>query len=107
MTPPEPTTDDIQALSDKVTPVVRLLLAGHHPVAQGAVLADLVATWLAGHCYTNDNGDGDLAETRTLRAQLFTEFIETVDRLLPVCAHELGTPHDPVIFPDADYEQRH
>jgi hypothetical protein len=25
------------------------LLAGHHPVIQGAALADLLATWLAGH----------------------------------------------------------
>jgi hypothetical protein len=25
------------------------ILAGHHPVIQGAALADLLATWLAGH----------------------------------------------------------
>lgn len=40
-----PLPDDVGALVDEIKP----LLAGHSPALQGAVLADLVSIWIAGH----------------------------------------------------------
>lgn len=34
--------------SDAIVAVIRPLLAGYHPAVQGAALAELMATWLAG-----------------------------------------------------------
>lgn len=55
------------------------LLAGHHPNVVGAALADLTATWLAGHI--------DLASkenTDRLRAELLEMHTEAVIKLIPV-----------------------
>jgi hypothetical protein len=43
------TTDPRVALTVSLSNRVHPILAGHHPAIQGAVLADLLATWLAGH----------------------------------------------------------
>jgi hypothetical protein len=82
---------DVIALGERVTTLVRPLLAGRHPAVQGGVLAQLVATWLAGHAVLG-NVDG----TRGLRAQLLADFLIAVERLVPLHADELGTPHDPI-----------
>ena len=97
--PPPPTPKEIQALSEQVTSASSPLLAGQHPVAQGAALADLVATWLASHACTSG-----VAGTRKLRQQLLSDFIIAVETLVPVCAEELGTPHDPM-RPIADNDE--
>ena len=47
------------------------LLAGHHPAIQGAALADLLATWLAGH-------DADLREA------MLDAHIHIVRELVPI-----------------------
>ena len=47
------------------------ILAGHHPAVQGAALADLLATWLAGF-------DPDIREA------LLDNHIHTVRELVPV-----------------------
>lgn len=69
------------------------LLTKHHPVTQGAALVDLVATWLAAHVE-----EGGLSPTRALRQQLLSDFIIAVEAMVPVCAEELGTPHDPIAY---------
>jgi hypothetical protein len=43
MTEPDPAR--VFELVDRIRPI----LAGNHPAVQGAVLADLLAMWLAGH----------------------------------------------------------
>ena len=88
---PEPDVETIEALIKKVMPVIAPILAGHHPDIQGGVLADLVATWLAGHGVADS-----VPRTRALRAALFANFLLLVERLVPICAEELGTPHDPI-----------
>jgi hypothetical protein len=54
------------------------LLSGHPPQVQGAALANLMATWLAGH-YADSDG-----ETDQLRETLLAEHIEAVRRMIPV-----------------------
>ena len=39
------TPEDVERIVDRIRPV----LAGHPPELQGAVLADLLAMWIAGH----------------------------------------------------------
>lgn len=38
-----------EAKGDELIERIRPLLAGHHPAVQGYVVAELVATWIAGH----------------------------------------------------------
>lgn len=65
---------------------IRPILAGHPPTVQGAALADLVATWLAGH-----DIPGDAAETRHWRAELLSLHCSAVRELVPVNAKIIGT----------------
>lgn len=60
-------------LVDQVPPIVaeiKPILTGKHPAVQGAVLADLLATWLAGH-------------PPVMREHMVSETIRTVLRLIP------------------------
>ena len=41
--------EDLVRTWQEITASIRPLLAGHSPIAQGAVLADLVAMFFAGH----------------------------------------------------------
>jgi hypothetical protein len=52
-------------------------LAGQPPSVQGAALADLLATWLAGHFA------GSAAENAALRDELLTAHIAVVRALIP------------------------
>lgn len=63
---------------------MRLLLAGLPPHVQGAVLADLLAIWLAGHRIEDDP-----AETTALREKLLTMHLEMVRQLIPPNAMEI------------------
>jgi len=72
----------VDALVEQIAP----LLGGKPPEVQGAVLADLVAIWLAGH-----HVDGDADATRKLRAELLTEHCSVVRQLVEVNAKMLGT----------------
>ena len=49
---------------------IRPILAGHHPAVQGAVVADLLAIWLAGH-------------QADLREALLENHIDKVRKLVP------------------------
>jgi hypothetical protein len=65
---------------------VRPLLAGKGPAVQGAVLADLLAMWLAGHWIP-----GEVEETKEAREASLAHFVETVWQLVGVNAQILGT----------------
>ena len=56
---------------------IRPLLAGFPAPVQGAVLADLLAIWLAGHF------GSDAAKTAEIREMLLEAHNETVRRLIP------------------------
>jgi hypothetical protein len=73
---------EVIALVDKIRPV----LAGRAPEVQGAVLADLLAMWLAGH-----HTAGDEDATRRLRADLLAHHCAAVRALTGVNAKIIGT----------------
>jgi hypothetical protein len=79
---PTPTTEEIRAISKRVAEV----LAGHPAEVQGAVLADLLAMWLAGH-----HSPGDEDWTRQWRADLLAMHCSMVRLLVPVNARMIGT----------------
>jgi hypothetical protein len=61
-------------------------LAGRTPEVQGAILADLLAIWLAGH-----QVEGDSDATRALRAGMLAAHLLGVWELVAVNAKILGT----------------
>jgi hypothetical protein len=65
---------------------MRRHLAGHRPELQGAALADLLATWLAGH-----HIEGDARATNRLRTTILSMHVETVREMVPIAAKEIGT----------------
>ena len=73
----------VQTLLREIGP----LLAGQGAAAQGAVLADLLAMWIAGHCTP-----GSEHETRQTREELLEHHIATVRELVPENAKSLGLP---------------
>jgi hypothetical protein len=75
-------TRAIAAIVDQIRP----LLAGHPAPIVGAVLADLLAIWLAGHHVA-----GDSDATRKTRAELLAMHCGMVRELVPVNAKIIGT----------------
>ena len=82
--------EQIMALVEKIRPVLEAhvfpLLKRHPPEMQGAVLADLLAIWLAGHHVPNDAG-----ATRTMRAELLAMHCSQVRFLTSTNAKMIGT----------------
>jgi hypothetical protein len=70
----------------KMVEQIRPILGGHPAAVQGAVLADLLAIWLAGHHVV-----GDENATRTKRAELLALHCATVRKLVPENAKMMGT----------------
>ena len=70
---------------DHLIELLKPRLAGHPPELQGAALADLLATWLAGHVIA-----GDRDTTLHLRAELLANHIAAVTALVPINAKILG-----------------
>ena len=68
--------DDIEFIVKAARAFLHPLLAGHPPEVQSAVLADLIATYLAG-------------VAPPLRPEMRAIFIELVDDLVPVNEREL------------------
>jgi hypothetical protein len=66
---------------------IRPILAGQPPEIQGAVLADLLAIWLAGHHVA-----GDERATQALRAEMLAAHLQGVAELVPVNAKIMGVP---------------
>ena len=65
---------------------IKPLLAGRTTAIQGAILADMLAIWLAGH-----HVDGDEDATRSLRAELLSLHLTAVRALTTINAKMLGT----------------
>jgi hypothetical protein len=65
---------------------IRSILAGYPAPIQGAVLADCLAIWLAGH-----HVPGEKEATRKLRADLLAMHCSTVRQLVPGNAGTIGT----------------
>jgi hypothetical protein len=73
----------------RVNVIVALIsrhLAGEPAQLQGAVLADLLATWLASH-----HVEGNADATLTLRAELLAMHCSAVRQLVPINAEAIGT----------------
>jgi hypothetical protein len=69
------------------------LLHGHSPQVQGAVLADLLAMWLAGHTA------GDPIANDELRGELLAAHINVVRELIPeneaIIRNRMSRPRQP------------
>jgi len=72
----------VAPLVERIGPI----LAGKNPSVQGAVLADLVATWVAGHVIR-----GDRTTTDEMRAKIIECHIQAVREFIPLNAKLLGT----------------
>ena len=75
--------------SSQVRPLVeqiRPILANNDPMLQSAVLADLLAMWVAGFSCPDDAN-----ETEIWREQLLESHIELVRQLIPINARIIGT----------------
>ncbi len=82
---------DVEAIAEQAS----RLLAGRPPQLQGAVLADLLATWLAGHIIA-----GDPKSTRALHERLLKAHLAVVRELIPINAEMIhGTPIPPASIP--------
>jgi hypothetical protein len=73
---------EAMAIIDQIRP----LLAGRAPEVQGVVLADLLATWLAGHHVA-----GDEDATHKMRAEILTMHCTNVRKLTSINAKIMGT----------------
>jgi hypothetical protein len=62
------------------------LLAGYPPQVQGAALADLLATWLAGHVTP------DRSSTNGLRRDILDQHLRAVRELVAENAKGMGLP---------------
>jgi hypothetical protein len=67
--------------------LIKPVLHGRPPEMIGAILADLLAIWLAGY-HVEDDADA----TRSLRAELLAMHCRTVGALVPINAKSMGTP---------------
>jgi hypothetical protein len=68
-----------------VVELIKPILAGREPIVQGAVLADLLAIWLAGH-----QVEGDAEATRKLRGDILATHLLMVEELTAVNARIIG-----------------
>jgi hypothetical protein len=73
---------EIEIVVERIKP----LLSGRPPETQGAILADLLAIWLAGHHIA-----GDVEATRTLRADILAAHLQLLPQLVEINARILGT----------------
>ena len=70
----QPTPEEVLAVAERIKPI----LANHHPTLQGAVLAELLSIWIAGH--VADTG----ANSAKLRREMLKMHVEQVRKLIPV-----------------------
>lgn len=74
-------TREVAAAVERIKPH----LAGRAPEVQGAILADLLAIWLAGHQVA-----GDSEATRKLRGAMLAMHLMAVEQLVPINARIIG-----------------
>lgn len=70
-------TDDVIATTAKISP----LLSGKHPDVVGAILADLVSMWLAGHQPRPGVPREKALEARKV---ILDTWMQLVDRMMPI-----------------------
>jgi hypothetical protein len=76
-------TDEGHAVID-IADRIKPLLAGLPPPIQGAVLAELLSIYLAGHVHIGVDGHADFAATAQMREQLLAEHIKVVRDLIGI-----------------------
>lgn len=79
-------TSENARVVQELTARIRPMLGGYPPEIQSAVLADLLALWLAGH-----HVPGDRVQTNAARSELLANHWRLVHDLLPINATEIGT----------------
>ena len=72
--------DVVKALTDRISPI----LHGQDRQVQGAVLAALLARWLAGHCVPDDR-----FQTILMRGRILNEHMKIVRDLTKVTAMQM------------------
>ena len=75
--------EQVRSLVREISP----LLAGKPQQVQGAVLADLLSMWLAGHFEATN-----AAKTTILRNDVLDMHIDMVRKLIPESAKQIGLP---------------
>jgi hypothetical protein len=74
----------------RIVDAIKPLLAGHSPDIQGAVVADLLAIWLAGHVDQSEIGCADKPETDKIRRAMLDMHVEQVWKLCAVNEKIMG-----------------
>ena len=82
MEDPQASDDPLRKLTDDISK----LLAGRAPAVQGAIIADVLAIYLAGF-----DAPGNAAATRERREEVLGLLCETVWELVPINARIIGT----------------
>jgi hypothetical protein len=77
---------EMAAATEAIAMLIRPLLADHPAPMQGAVLARLLATWLAGHRLPNGK-EGDL---QAFHEELIVGMLKTVRDLVPIEEEEMN-----------------
>ena len=72
--------DHVRTLIDRISPILR----GQDREVQGAVLADLLAKWLAGHCVPDDR-----FQTILMRGRILHQHMKIVRDLAKVNAMQM------------------
>lgn len=80
-----PMNTDVGEIARAVA-LIRPILARCPPAMQGAIIADLLAIWLAGH-----HVEGDVDATRALRAEILATHLLSIEELVTVNAKIIGT----------------
>ena len=75
--------DELAARAVRLAAEIKPLLAGAGGPVQGAVLAELLAMWLAGHVNLHDPADNKLRE------ELLAEHLRHVRALVPIMEGEI------------------
>lgn len=79
--PPDGEIKKATKVAERIYPMLR----GIHPTVQGAIVADLVAMWIAGHVV-----EGDPKDTDRLRKFLMEQHIKLVVQLIKPNAEAIG-----------------
>lgn len=82
-------TDEKLKLAEERSGRIHKILHGLGPDVQGAVLADLVSMWLAGHIVLAENGRVNRQVTDNVRAMQAENWFDTVLKLVPLSENEI------------------
>jgi hypothetical protein len=87
----DPVVEEMTERAAAVSRQIQALLHGLGPHAQGAVMADLVSLWIAGHIERSELGNtpDNRPLTDALRHEIITEWMNLVVMLLPASENEI------------------